>query len=78
MSMGLIGLVLAYIPPIAGLIYLLKRRYGFVQYGGAIYLAAALISSVTLGALSTRAGLLVLGAVLILCLNTTALDEKVT
>ena len=77
MSMGLIGLVLAYMPPIAGLIYLLRRRYGFVQYGGAIT-TAALISSITLGTISTRSGLLVLGSILILCLNATALDEAVT
>lgn len=74
MSMGLIGLLLAYIPPIAGLIYLLKRRNSFVQYGGAIYIVAALFSSVTLGALATPAGLLVLGSMLIICLNTTALE----
>jgi hypothetical protein len=74
MTMGLIGLVLAYMPPIAALIYLVRRRYGFVQYGGAMYLAAALTSSVTLGAVATRSGLLVLCSMLILCLNATALE----
>jgi hypothetical protein len=76
MTMGLIGLLLAYFPPIAGLIYVLRRRYGFVQYGGAIYLSAAIIASVTLGTISSVSGLLVLGSMLALCLNWTALDDS--
>jgi hypothetical protein len=76
MTMGLIGLILAYIPPVAGLIYLLRRRYGFVQYGGAMYLGAALIASITLGTVAGLAGLLTLGAMLVLCLNWTALEES--
>ena len=76
--MGLIGLLLAYMPPIAGLIYLLRRRRGFVEYGAAIYLAAALISSITLGAVATRSGLLVLGSMLILCLGWTTIETSTT
>lgn len=76
MTMGLIGLILAYIPPIAGAVYLLRRRYSFVQYGGAMYLGAALIASITLGTLASLAGLLTLGAVLVVCLNWTALEES--
>ena len=75
-TMGLIGLILAYIPPVAGLVYLLRRRYSFVQYGGAMYLGAALIASITLGAVATLSGLLTLGAMLVLCLNWTALEES--
>ena len=75
MTMGLIGLILAYMPPVAGLIYLLKRRYGFVQYGGAMYLGAALIASITIGPVTTLPGLLTLGSMLVLCLNWTALDK---
>lgn len=76
MTMGLIGLILAYIPLAAGLIYLLRRRYGFVQYGGAMYLSAALIASITLVTMASLAGLLTLGSVLVLCLNWTALEES--
>jgi hypothetical protein len=76
MTMGLIGLFLAYMPPVAGLVYLLRRRYNFVQYGGAMYLSAALVGSITLGAVSTPSGLLVLGSMLALCLNWTALDTS--
>ncbi len=62
MTMGIIGLILAYIPPVVGLIYLLRRRYGAVQYGGAMYLVAAIVGSITLGAVSTLPGLMVLGS----------------
>lgn len=78
MTMGLIGLLLAYLPPIFGLTYLLKRRRGFAQYGGAIYLLAALIGSITLGTLSSVSGLLVLGCTLAFCLNWSALVEPAT
>ncbi len=74
-TMGLIGLILAYLPPIAGLVYLLRRRYGAVQYGGAMYLTAALIGSITLGAVSTLSGLMVLAAMLVLCVNWTLLSS---
>jgi hypothetical protein len=73
MTLGIIGLFLAYMPLIGGLIYLLKRRYSFVQYGGAMYLTGALVGSVTLGAIAHLSGLLVLGSMLPLCLNWTAL-----
>jgi len=76
MTMGLIGLLLAYMPPIAGLVYLLRRRQSFVQYGGAMYLSAAVIASITLGTVSTLSGLLVLGSMLVLCVNWTALDKS--
>jgi hypothetical protein len=76
MTMGLVGLLLAYMPPIYGLAYLLRRRRDFVQYGGAMYLGAALIGSITLGAVSTLSGLLVLASMLALCLNWTALDGR--
>ncbi len=72
MTMGLIGLLLAYIPPVCGLLYVIKRRRGWVQYGGAVYLVAALAGSVTLGTLSSVSGLLVLGSALAFCLNWTA------
>jgi hypothetical protein len=75
MTMGLIGLFLAYMPPIAGLVYLLRRRRSFVQYGGAMYLGAALIGSITLATMSSVYGLLVLGSMLALCLNWTALER---
>jgi hypothetical protein len=75
MTMGVVGLLLAYMPPIFGLAYLLRRRRNIVQYGGAMYLGAALIGSITLGAVSTLSGLLVLGSMLALCLNWTALDS---
>ena len=74
MTMGLIGLFLAYMPPVAGLFYLLRRRRSFVQYGGAMYLSAALVGSITLATVSSVSGLLVLGSMLALCLNWTALD----
>jgi len=75
MTLGVIGLLLAYMPPIAGLVFLLRRRRDFVQYGGAMYLTAALIASITLGTLASLPGLLVLGAMLVFCVNWTALDE---
>jgi hypothetical protein len=62
-------------PPIAGLVYLLRRRRSFVQYGGAMYLGAALIGSITLATMSSVYGLLVLGSMLALCLNWTALER---
>ena len=75
MTMGLIGLFLAYMPPVAGLFYLLRRRRSFVQYGGAMYLGAALVASITLETISSKTGLLVLGPMLVLCLNWTALER---
>ncbi len=78
MTMGLVGLLLAYMPPLAGLGYLLRRRRGFIQYGGAMYLTAALVGSVTLDTISSVSGLLVLGSMLALCLNYTALDTVTT
>jgi hypothetical protein len=72
MTMGLIGLILAYIPLAAGLGYLLRRRDGFVQYGGAMYLSVALVGSITLATLSSVSGLLVLGSMLAACVNWTA------
>lgn len=76
MTMGLIGLLLLYIAPIAGLAYLIRRRRGWVQYGAATYLLAALMGSVTLGTLSSVSGLLVLGSTLAFSLNWTALVEE--
>lgn len=78
MTMGLIGLLLAYLPALLGLAYLVKRRHGFAEYGGAIYLLAALIGSVTLGTLSSVSGLLVLGCTLAFCINWSALVESAT
>jgi hypothetical protein len=69
MTMGLIGLVLAYLPPAWSLMLLLRKRIGWWSYGGAMYLSAALIGSLTLGTLSSMSGLLVLGSTLILVLN---------
>lgn len=74
-TMGLIGLILAYMPPVTALVYLLRRRYSFVQYGGAMYLGAALVASITLGAVATLPGLLTLGSILVFCLNWTALED---
>ncbi len=75
-TMGIIGLILAYLPPILGLIYLLRRRYGAIQYGGAMYLTAALVGSITLGAVSTLSGLMVLGSMLAFCVNWTMLSPQ--
>jgi hypothetical protein len=75
MTMGVIGLVLAYLPAVLGLAYLLKRRRGFAQYGGAMYLLTALVGSITLGTLSSVSGLLVLASGLVFCLNWSALVE---
>jgi hypothetical protein len=76
MTMGLIGLMFAYAPPIAGLVFLLRRRYGAAQYGGAMYLTAAIIGSITLGAVSTLSGMIVLGSMLALCVNWTLLTPS--
>jgi hypothetical protein len=78
MTMGLIGLLLAYMPPIGGLVFLLRRRRSFVQYGGAMYLSAALVGSVTLATISSPSGLLVLGSMLAFCVNWTVLDAAAT
>jgi hypothetical protein len=72
MTMGLVGLLLAYAPLIAALIYLLRRRYGYIQYGGAMYLGVALVGSITLTTISSVSGLLVLGSTLAFYLNWTA------
>jgi|GEM_PF-3773058 len=74
MTMGIVGLIIAYMPPIAALIYLLKRGKGFIQYGGAMCLVTILIGSLTLGGLSTESGLLALVSLLTICLNLTALS----
>ncbi|HEX3519045.1 MAG TPA: hypothetical protein VHT29_08435 [Solirubrobacteraceae bacterium] len=66
---GLVGLLFAYVGPIVGLLYFLRRREGFVQYGGAIYLTAALIGSATLATFASVSGLLVLASVLAVCFN---------
>lgn len=76
MTMGLIGLLLIYLPPTAGLIYLLRRRHGFVQYGGAMCLTVALVGSITLETLSSVQGLLVFGLVLALCVNWTSSEDS--
>jgi O-Antigen ligase len=75
MTMGIIGLILAYMPALAGLGYLLKRRRGPVPYGGAMYLVAAIVGSLTLGAFASTSGVLVLGSTLALSLNWSALDQ---
>ena len=67
-TMGLFGLLLAYAPPIVGLVYLLRRR-GALAFGGSMYLAVALIGSITLATLSSVSGLLVLACLLVLCVN---------
>jgi hypothetical protein len=69
MTMGVIGLILAYLPPVSSLVLLLRRRDGWWSYGGAMYLTAALIGSLTLGTLSSVSGLLVLVSALIIVLN---------
>ncbi len=75
-TMGVIGLILAYTPVVAGLIYMLKRRKGFISYGAAIYLTAGIIGSVTLSTYADQAGLVVLAAVLAVCLNVAALTPS--
>lgn len=69
MTMGVIGLIIVYLPPCAGLVFLVRRRRGWSDYGGAIYLSAALIGSVTLATVSGVPGLLVTGCVLAITLN---------
>jgi hypothetical protein len=74
--MGVIGLILAYTPIIASLIYMLKRRKVFISYGAAIYLTAGLIGSITLSTYADQAGLVVLASVLAVCLNVAALTPS--
>ena len=69
MTMGLIGLIVVYLPPCVGLIFLIRRRRGWFDYGGAIYLSAALIGSVTLATVSSVPGLLVLACALAITAN---------
>jgi len=74
-TMGLVGIILAYAVPFAALVYLLRRRYNWVQYGAAMYVTAAVAGSITLGALSTVPGMLVLACVVALSVNSTAVGE---
>ena len=76
MTMGIVGLLFAYAAPIAGLVYLLRRRRDFMQLGGSIYLSATLAGSITLATLSTVSGLIVLASILAICLCWTALTEE--
>ena len=65
---GVVGLILVYFPVIAGLLLTLRER-GPIAFGGAMYLGAAIIGSITLATLSSVSGLLVVGCVLVLCVN---------
>lgn len=67
-TMGVIGLILVYLPVLAGLVLVLRER-GPLAFGGAMYLGAAIIGSITLATLSSVSGVLVVGCVLTLCLN---------
>jgi hypothetical protein len=74
MTMGVIGMIIAYALPIAAVVYLLRRGQGLIQYGGVVCLGTLLVGSLTLGGLSTESGLVVLASVLTISLNWTALS----
>jgi hypothetical protein len=70
-TLGVIGVILIFLPVVAGLVFTLRQR-GPVAFGGAMYLGAAIIGSITLATLSSVSGILVVGSVLVLCFNWTA------
>jgi hypothetical protein len=64
MTMGVLGAVLLYLPLVRGLIHCLGRsstqwdtRYGWLRFGGAVWIVATLVSSVTLVTLFSTGGL---------------------
>jgi hypothetical protein len=67
-TMGVVGLILSYVPVLAGLCLTLRER-GPIAFGGAMYLGAAIVGTITLATLSSVSGILVMGCVLALCLN---------
>jgi hypothetical protein len=71
MTMGVVGAVLIYIPVVLTLIHYLRRSaaiwsgsYGWLAYGGTVWLVATLISSVTLVTLFGTTGLTLTAIVL--------------
>ena len=68
MTMGVIGAALIYLPVISMLIDCLRRRplrqageYSWLRYGGAIWIVATLVSSVTLTTLFSTSGVVLVG-----------------
>lgn len=74
-TLGVIGLILIFLPVVAGLLFTLRER-GPIAFGGAMYLGAAMIGSITLATLSSVSGILVIGCVLVLCFNWTAASRS--
>lgn len=74
-TLGVIGLILIFLPVVAGLSFTLRER-GPIAFGGAMYLGAALIGSITLATLSSVSGILVMGSVLVLCFNWSAASRS--
>jgi hypothetical protein len=64
MTMGLFGVIFAYLPPVTGLTLMAKRRKGWLDYGCAMYLLVALIGSVTLDTVAGQSGVIILGCTL--------------
>lgn len=71
MTMGVIGAALIYFPVVLALIDCLRRsparqtaRYNWLRYGGAVWIVAALVSSVTLVTLFSTSGLALTAVVL--------------
>ena len=69
MTMGIIGLVLVFIPPVVGLVLLLKRHNGWMDYGTAMYLMVTIIASVTLETISGQSGVIIFGCMMAIAWN---------
>jgi hypothetical protein len=76
MTMGVVGAVLVYVPALLTLIHYLRRSsavwsgsYGWLGYGGAVWIVATLLSSVTLVTLFGTTGLTLTAIVLTVLAN---------
>jgi hypothetical protein len=69
MTMGIVGLLFAFAPVLVGLMLLLKRHEGWMDYGAAMYLTVTLIASVTLETVSGQSGVIIFGCMMAIAWN---------
>jgi hypothetical protein len=82
-TMGVVGVVLVYAPVMTMLIYCLRRarasataEYSWLRYGGAVWILAALVSSLTLVTLFSASGLVLTAVFLTVLASPSVLGER--
>jgi hypothetical protein len=82
-TMGIVGAVLVYLPVVSMLAYSLRRTsrgssgpYGWLRYGGAIWIISTLVSSITLVTLFSPSGLVLSGLFLTLLAHPSVLEAR--